>query len=189
MNTIKLARDLMYARTKLNKAPSWLLTELAVRKGAKLAKKYRVDPEIVQISLYLAHTIFSRVWQGKIQEHHEQLSANFVKPYLKKWQVSPAKQDIILNAIEAHHAKRTTKSKAAEVVKNAECFKFVTVEGALISFHEFGIRGISMKESVSKVIQKMEQKLKLLTLSECKKEAAVNCREIRRIFKVLETNQ
>ena len=65
---------------------------------------------------------------------------------------------VILNAIEAHHNAIKATSLVAEVVKNAECFKFVTVKGALIWLHELGLRGVSYEESVERVIEKMEQK-------------------------------
>lgn len=173
----------MYRQTKKNNAPAWLLTELAVRKGRALAKKYKVDERLVVVSLYLAHTFFSSVYKGRIQKNHSRLSARFVQPYLQKWDVSARGQKIILNAIEAHHNKVPTESKIAEVMKNAECFKFITVEGALIWLHDCGRRGYPFHEAVEKVLEKMEQKRKLLTLKDCKKEAEQNRKEILKIFK------
>ncbi len=67
-------------------------------------------------------------------------------------------------------------------MKNAECFKFVAIEGSLIWLHELGIRKIPFNEAANKVIQKMEQKRKLLTLNDCKKEVKKNCDEILKIF-------
>ncbi|MBI2548818.1 hypothetical protein HYW21_05705 [Candidatus Woesearchaeota archaeon] len=138
MDIVALSRELMYQQTLKNKAPSSLLTELAVAKGKELSKKYDVDERLVLTSLYLAHTVFSQNWKGDIQKNHPQLSSEFVKEYLDEWNVDEGEQKIILNAIEAHHNKVPTHSKIAEVVKNAECFKFVSVEGSLIWFHELG---------------------------------------------------
>ncbi len=180
---VKLSEELMRKQTQVNKAPAWLLTELAIKKGKELSKKHDVDERLVLTSLYLAHTIFSLVWQGNIQENHPELSSEFVKKYLDEWSVDKNKQEIILNAIEAHHNKVPTKSKIAEVVKNAECFKFVTVEGSLIWLHELGIRQIPFKEAVDKVIQKMEQKKSLLTFDDCIQEAEKNCNKILELLK------
>jgi len=69
------------------------------------------------------------------------------------------------------------------VVKNAECFKFVTIKGSLIFLHDLGLRKIPFEEAVEKVIEKMNQKRRLLTLVECKKEAEKNCKEIVKLFK------
>ena len=182
MNLVHLSRELMRKQTRKNNAPAWLLTELAVKKGRVLAKKYNVDEKLVVVSLYLAHTIFSSVWKGEIQKNHPGLSARFVKPYLQKWRVNKKDQSIILNAIESHHNKVPTKSKIAEIMKNAECFKFITIEGALIWLHDCGARRYSFDDSVKRVIEKMEQKHRLLTLKDCKREAEKNRQQILKLF-------
>lgn len=181
-NIVKFSRELMYRQTRKNKAPAWLLTELAIQKGKELARKYKVDEKLVLASLYLSHTVFSPIWHGRIQKKHPKLSADFVRPYLKKWGVALEERKIIINSIEAHHNQVATKYKIAEVVKNAECFKFVTLEGSLIWLHEAGRRGYSFKEAAAKVFAKMEQKRKLLTLKDCKKEAERGCKKIVEIF-------
>ena len=98
------------------------------------------------------------------------------------WDAGEEDQKIILNSIEAHHAKVPTHSKIAEIVKNAECFKFVTLEWSLMRLHELGIRWIPFAEAVDKVLQKMEQKKVLLTFDDCKMEAELNCKEITQLF-------
>lgn len=182
MDIVKAAKDLMYKQTQENKAPSWLLTELAVEKGKELSKKHNVDEKLVLTSIYLAHTIFDPIWKGKVQKRHPQLSANFVKKSLDEWGIDKNDQEIILNSIQAHHGKVPTTSKVAEVVKNAECFKFVTVEGSLIWLHELGLRQISFEIALDRVLQKMDQKKALLTLEECIEEAEENCNEIKKLF-------
>ena len=182
MDIVKLSRELMYKQTQKNKSPAWLLTEIAVKKGKELSKKYNVDERLVLTSLYLAHTIFTAEFEHDTTKNHPELSAEFAKKYLNEWKVSKKEQEIILNAIEAHHNKVPAKSKIAEVMKNAECFKFVTVEGSLIWLHELGIRKVSYDEAVKRVIQKMEEKKKLITLPELKEEVENNCKEIKRLF-------
>lgn len=179
---VKLSRELMYQQTQMNKAPAWRLTEHAIKKGKELAEKYQEDERLILTSLYLAHTVFSPIWSGEVQQNHTRLSAEFSKQYLEKWNVSEEEQRIILNAILAHHNNVETETKVAEIVKNAECFKFVTVQGALIYLHEWGLRQVSYDEAREKVLKKMEQKRKLLTLDECIKEAEENCEEIVRLF-------
>jgi len=183
VDIVKQARDLMYSQTQINKAPSWRLTEIAINKGKELALKYNENERLILTSLYLAHTVFDSIWGGKVQKSHPKLSAEFSKEYLKKWDVSENEQQIILNSIEAHHNHIKTESKIAEIVKNAECFKFVTVEGSLIWLHELGLRQINYDEAREKVIKKMEQKRLLLTLEDCKQEAETNCKKIYELFK------
>jgi len=187
-NIIDLSKELMYKQTQVNKAPAWLLTELAIKKWKELCKVFKVDEKLVLTSLYLAHTVFSPIWDWDIQKNHPELSAKFVKNYLEDWGVNKQDQDIILNAIEAHHDKVPINSQIAEIVKNAECFKFVTVEWSLIWLHELGLRQVPFNEAVDKVIKKMEQKKSLLTLEVCKSEAEINCNKILELFENLKVS-
>lgn len=182
MDIVEKARELMYKQTQINKAPAWKLTELAIEKGKELARKYNEDERLILTSLYLSHTVFDRVWGGEIQKAHPKLSAEFAKDYLDKWGVFDSEKQIILNSIEAHHNNIKTETRIAEIVKNAECFKFVTVEGSLIWLHELGIRQVEYDEAKQKVLKKMEQKRSLLTLEDCIKEAEINCKEIVKLF-------
>lgn len=181
MDIVALSRELMYQQTLKNKAPSWLLTELVVKKGEELAKQYSVDQRLVITAIYLTHTVFSPK-KDDIQKHHAQLSADFAKPYLQEWEVPLNEQAIIVNAIAAHDGTIPTESRIAEVVKNAECFKFVSVAGSMILFHEFGMRQVPFPEAVIRVLGKMEEKMSLVTLEDCKQEAQKNCRQIEPLF-------
>ena len=184
INIVKQSKKLMREQTVKNGAPAWALTELAVAKGKELAKKYKVDEKIVMTSLYLAHTVFNQNKNSKIRKNHTNLSADFALKKLKSWNVSNNDQKIIANAIQAHHASVPTTSLIAEVVKNAECFKFVTLRGGLIFLHDLGRRGYSYKQAVTYVLEKMNEKIKYLTFREWIKEAEKNKKIIIDIFSV-----
>ncbi len=181
MNLVELSKELMYKQTQKNNSPVWLLTEIAIEKGKKFSKKYNVDERLVLTSLYLAHTSFNFKWKKEILSNHPTLSAEFVKKYLDKWKVNKKEQKIILDAIKYHHTQKNS-SKIAEVMRNAECFKFVTVKGSLIWLHALGKRGYTYDKAVEKVLHKMEQKRKLLSLDSCVKEGEANCKQIRKMF-------
>ena len=168
---ITKARELAKSQYEKNHAPAWNLTELAVKKGEFLAKKHGAIPELVVIALYLAHVIFDEDRAGDIQTRHCHLGAEFIKPYLSEWGVSSADRAIILNAIEAHHDQVPTESKEAEVMKNAECFKFLTLEGISIFLADLRRRGMTHDEAAEYALDKMNQKRQLLTLEDCKQEA------------------
>ena len=160
------ARELMKEKTKENKAPSWILTELAQRVGKELAQEFNVDVGIVLLTLYLQHLIFDQIIGGEIQKNHPNLSANYVEDndLLEKWNIPVEDREIILEAIRFHHNKSINSNLTIEVIKNAECQKFVTVEGALIWLHELGVRGFDYEKSKEIVFYKMNQKKELLTL-------------------------
>ena len=185
VDLVEESKKLMKQAILKNDAPSWLLTELVVEKGKELANKYDADEELIITSLYLAHTVFSKGLKDEIQQQHTKLSSEMAKKYLDKWEVPEEKQKIIINAIKAHHGKIPTESKEAEIVKNAECYKFITVKGCLILLHDLGRRGHSFEEALDYMFYKLGQKLGYLTLDECKKDGEKNADEIRKIFCVL----
>ncbi len=185
------ARKLMYNQTIKNKAPSWLLTELAQEVGSDLAKKYKVNKDIVLLTLYLQHLVFDPVVAGEVQKNHPDLSAKFVieNKLLEKWNIPEEDRKIIIEAIKSHHKKEKNKELIVEVIKNAECQKFVTVKGALIWLHELGLRGYDFEKAKELVFYKMNQKKSLLTLEECIKEGEINCNKIIEMFENEDTKQ
>jgi hypothetical protein len=183
MRLIRNSKELMLIQTKKNKAPAWLLTEIAVEKGKELSKKFNVNEELIVTSLYLAHTVFSPFWKDKIQKNHPKLSAEFVRKFLVKWDVGEEEQDIILDAIMSHHSKDKPKTKISEIVRNAEGFKFLSIKGALVFLHELGKRGFSYEESLKMLIEKMDKKFELLTLDVCINDARKNKNEILNLLK------
>jgi hypothetical protein len=174
LTLISKARTLMRKQTRKNKAPAWALTEIALAKGKELCKKYKVREELVITALYLAHIEFSTIIKGRVQKNHEQLSAHTAEHYLTLWKVPKNNAAIILNAIQAHHDKVPALSKEAEVMKNAECFKFLTLEGAVIYLHDLGTRKMHLEQAVEQVKYKAKQKLGYVTLPGLRREANAN---------------
>ena len=183
-NAINEAKKLMYNQTIKNKAPSWLLTMLAVNVGKELAEEYDVDENIVVLTLYLQHLVFDPVTKGEIQKNHPELSATFVEnnKLLKKWNIPENERNIVLEAIRSHHKKEKSKNLIVEVIKNAECQKFITIEGALIWLHELGLRGYDFEKAKELVFYKMNQKKLLLTLEKCIDRGEKSCTQIIRMF-------
>lgn len=181
---IDSAQNLMYEQTQKNKAPSWLLTCLAQEVGAELADEFGVDKNIVLLTLYLQHLVFDSITGGEIQKNHPNLSADYVvnNRLLEKWNIPVEDRKVILEAIRVHHKKEINPNLIIEVIKNAECQKFVTVNGALIWLHELGLRGYDFEKSKDLVFYKMNQKKSLLTLKECVDRGNESCDKIISMF-------
>lgn len=179
---ISKSRALMKRQTKKNGAPAWGLTELAVSMGKKLARQYHVDEKLVVASLYLAHIVFHPKRHSFEMQHHPKLSAHLAKTYLKKWKIPAEEQAIIVDAIETHHAHSRPHTKVSEIMRNAEGYKFLTIEGCFIFLHALGSRGMSWEKSVEYCIEKMNQKYALLTLPACKRETRKNMTGLIRIL-------
>lgn len=179
---IQLSKDLMIAQTKKNGAPAWLLTEIAVKKGRDLANKHGAREDLVVTALYLAHTIFSTEINGQIQQKHRLLSADFADNFLKEQGVSEDDREIIQNAILAHHGHIPTEYLESEVMKNAEGFKFLSLEGANVFLEDLQARGLTLEQAKKEVIRKMNQKFEYLTLPDCIDEALKNMAVIKELI-------
>lgn len=183
-DAIENARKLMYEQTLKNKAPSWLLTCLAQEVGAELADEFGVDKNIVLLTLYLQHLVFDPITAGEIQKNHPNLSADYVinNELLEKWNIPVEDRKVILEAIRVHHKKEVNPNLIVEVIKNAECQKFITIKGALIWLHELGLRGYDFEKAKELVFYKMNQKKLLLTLEKCIDRGEKSCTQIIRMF-------
>lgn len=176
--TIIAAKKLMKDQTKKNGAPVWRLTEIAVDRGRKLAKKYGAIEDLVVISLYLAHTVFSKDIGGEIQQNHMFLSADFADNFLASRGLPINERNKVKNAIQAHHGQIEAESLEAEIVKNAEGFKFLSLEGAKEFLLDLQARGMNKEQAKKELIRKMKQKFGYLTLSDCISEARLNMDKI-----------
>ncbi|MFA6427968.1 MAG: hypothetical protein WCW02_00285 [Candidatus Buchananbacteria bacterium] len=178
---VKAAKEYMKRQTKKNRAPAWALTKIAVSKAKELFKCYAVDKKVVLTALYLAHLQFGE--QLRQQKNHDFKSAKLAANFLEKFLVDKSFKAKVLNAIKAHHNKIKTRSLEAEVVKNAEAFKFLTLAGVKIMYQEALRRGYGTKEAKDYALLKMRQKYQLVTLPCCKKEAFKNRQLIIKFFK------
>jgi hypothetical protein len=170
----------MRRSTIKNGAPVWELTITAVQKGRELAIARGADPEVVVLALYLAHIRFSNVVGDEIQVNHPDLSAESARKYLERWKVSVEKRELVLESIRAHHRPGKPDSLEAEVMKNAECYKFITWDKLKLYYNDLLKRGYTKEKAVELVRLKFEQKKAILTFSECTNDAEKGYLEIDR---------
>ncbi len=182
-NIISKSRALMQRQTQKNGAPAWGLTELAAVMGKKLARQYHANGHLVVAALYLAHVVFHTKRHSYEMENHPRLSAALADRYLRKWKVADNERIIIVDAIRTHHDRAKPHSRVSEIMRNAEGYKFLTIEGCFIFLHALGSRGISWEKSVEYCIEKMNQKYALLTLPACKQETKKNMAGLVQIYR------
>lgn len=161
------AQNLMRIKTEENGAPFWDLTVTAVTKGRELAELYNVDSEVVELALWLAHICFSNVVGDEIQKNHTKLSADLAKQYLAVWGYPEDKAQIVYESILGHHSQGVGATKVAEVMKNAECYKFISWPKLKLYYEDLLTRGYEAKEAEKLVRLKFEQKEAILTFTEC----------------------
>jgi hypothetical protein len=171
LEIVEKAQSLMHERTITNGAPAWGLTKLVVTKGKTLAKAHGLDVSRVEVALYLAHIVFSKERDSETMKHHMILSAQEAKEKLSEWGVDSQIAEHICKAIEMHHTPEDSGDAYIEVVKNAECSKFLTTQGIHIFIDDLKKRGLSADDIRTYAHYKIAQKYGYLTLAEARHEA------------------
>lgn len=167
-NKKKLVEDvLLLAREKVAMPE---ILDFSLKKGEELAELYKVDKEIVSISICLMDIKLKEAKQkGKIKEHVA-MAVEFAKSFLKEYSLTEEEFDKIINGIEAHHGKIPFQCKEAEVCCNADCYIFIHPLGVFQYMNLLAKRGENIKSQAEQLKGKLEEKYQLLTLDKAKEE-------------------
>ncbi len=108
---------------------------------------------------------------GRVQEHIK-MSAEFADKLLIDLKVNEKTKEVLLNCVEAHHGTAPYKSLEAEIVANADCYRFIQTNGFLGCFESAS--KILGEHNILKQIEfaemKLEEKHNTLSLDVAKEE-------------------
>lgn len=137
---------------------------VAFAEGKSLAKYYKVDEDIVLIGTYLMDYKLKEAGKlGKKQEHAN-MAAGFAKDFLNDYDITKEEKEKIINCIEAHHGKVPFECIEAEICANADCYRFLSSAGVLAYMSFLTTKLDSLEKVLVKVMEKMNEKHKLLSL-------------------------
>lgn len=142
--------------------------EIANRKGQELAKKEKVDADIVLLGTILMDLKLGKCMkEGKVEEHTRRSMVAALRIISS---LPSEKQKKIINCIEAHHKQVPFLCKEAEVVANADCYRFLHPQGVFPYIKALDRRYKSFQDALLQVEKKMDEKWSILTLKDCRKE-------------------
>lgn len=143
---------------------------IAFEKGKYLAKYYNADEDIILISLYLMDYKLKEARKlGKKQEHVN-MAVEFTKKLLNDYNLTKEEKEKIINCIEAHHGKVPFKCIEAEICANADCYRFLSPTGVFAYICFLATKLNNLEEILSKVMEKMNEKYKILSLDKAKED-------------------
>jgi hypothetical protein len=146
------------------------LYDLANNIGQILAEKLGANKEIVMLgTLFMDLKRTQAVKENRLKDHTN-MSLSATKEFLKKYNIDKVMLGKIYNCIEAHHGDVPFKHLEAEIVANADCYKFLSPKGFIIFISLLGQRDMKFNELLSYTEEKIEEKWKILSLYECKNE-------------------
>ncbi len=155
---------------------------VAFEKGKSLAKYYEADEDIVLIGVYLMdYKLKDAKKLGKKQEHTT-MAAEFARDFLNDYNITKEEKDKIINCIEAHHGKIPFQCIEAEICANADCYRFISSTGVFAYMCFLATKLDDLEAILTKVMEKMNEKYKILSLDKVKEELEESYQMFLRIF-------
>lgn len=147
------------------------LYDLTLSVGIKLAKEYNADENIVKIVLAMMDLKLPEALQLGIPKQHILMSLDVTKQMLDGtgFASEDTKQNII-KCIEEHHGADKFYSIEAEVVANADCYKFIHPKGVLYYSSMLGRRFHDFNKELNQLENKLNEKNNAITLPSLKEE-------------------
>ncbi len=152
------------------KTPPLEGTKLAMTVGKRLAKKYKANEDVVTLGILLMDIKLGEcLKEGKIGEHIQR-SADAARVFLQENHVDEKTIQQIVFCVKEHHGTKKYSCKESEIVANADCYKFAHPRGVFVAFDLFMERHHEIDKAITHVEAKLDEKFKILSLPECKKE-------------------
>lgn len=163
--------------------PRRVAFEIANSKGLYLARELNADSLVVQVGTRLMDVKLGQaISENRINEHVK-MSAEAAKEFLKKFDIDEKTKTKILNCVEAHHGEVSFICKEAEIVANADCYRFLTPKGFLEALISYGKMGLSLDEALKRIEEKVEEKRRMVSLDICRRELDKNYLQIKDFLK------
>jgi len=166
---IEKTKEFGFAQTKEYKRPAAFGIDLANRKGQELTEALGSDRDIVLMgTLLMDCRLGSAISENRIKEHI-QISYEAANEFLSQFpELNKETKENILYCVKQHHGVEKFYSLEAEICCNADCYKFISVEG--IVGHIRYAPDTDLKELTKRYSLKADEKWNTLTLDMCKKE-------------------
>ena len=166
---IKEAEKLAYKETEKYSTPILQHITLSRTKGAYLANCLGADKNVVDVGILMMDSkIGEAISLGK-QTEHAVMSCEFTKELLSSYPDIPetVKRNIEACVLE-HHGREKFHSLESEICCNADCFRFLSIEGVSYVLRYF--RDMEYTDLITLINKKIDEKWDALSLEICKEE-------------------
>lgn len=167
---------------KENTPPSPTFFNIAFEKANMLADEYAADKDIITIGLSLMDIKIPEAKKKGNLPEHVAMSSEFSKKFLKDYNITEEEFNKIINCIEAHHAQIPFKCIEAEIVANADCYRFIHPLGAFSYIGILAKRSDDINANIKQLENKQKEKYNILSLEKAKKELSVYYKYFSQLF-------
>ena len=181
---IKEAEKLAYKETEKYATPILQHIALSRAKGKYLAEYLGADKDIVDIGVLMMDSKIGEAISIGKQSEHAVMSCEFTKTLLNNY---PEIQEDAKRNIEAcvleHHGKEKFYSLESEICCNADCYRFLSIEGVSYVLRYF--RDMEYRDLVTLINKKMDEKWNALSLDVCKEELEPQYKVLKEFMKYI----
>ena len=144
--------------------------ELSMEKGLELADRLNADRNLVKAGIALMDIKLGQSAKEGHQPQHVKYCVEFAEKLLKDLGVTGSDYDTLINCVAAHHGAIPFTSLEAEIVANADCYRFIHPRGVM-SFHATVIkRGNDHNAALKAVEAKLDEKYGIMSLDAAKQD-------------------
>ena len=163
---IEKARELAKKETSGDFGP---FMDLANDKGQELAEKLGANKDIVLLgTLFMDIKRKQAVAENRV-EAHVKMSLDVTKEFLKSFDLDKETKNKIYNCVEAHHRDVPFSCTEAEIVANADCYKFIWVK-SFVQYFFYAKSERDFNDLLNFIETKINDKWKNISLGICKEE-------------------
>ncbi len=162
--------NLAVEQIKIWGQPNEFNYQTAIINAERLAKHYGADPTLAKIGTMLMDIKIGECMNKGKPETHVAESLKYSDEILSKVNIDSKLKAFLLDLVRYHHGTDKYPSKEAEIVANADCYRFLLKEGTYKLILNTGEWGWDMEKSKQYVLSKLEEKYKTLSLDMAKQE-------------------
>ncbi len=147
------------------------LDDISWDAGIKLAKEYGADENIVKVALSMMDSKLPEAAHLGIGKQHVLMSVDATKELLKDVECLTEKdKENIIRCVEEHHGVEKYYSIEAEIVANADCYRFVSPKGVLFYASMLGRKFHDFNKELEQLNFKLKEKHNTISLPLVKEE-------------------
>lgn len=138
--------------------------------GKKLATALNANVDIVEIALSLVDIKLGECIQKGKPAENAKASSSFAKKLLTNMGIGKEELVTIINAIEARNGDVAYLSIEAEIVANADCYRYIYPSGVFAFFADLIRSGVDQNSALRRIKAKMDEKYSILSLPKARDE-------------------
>lgn len=143
---------------------------LSLEKGIELAKRLKADVDLVRAGIALMDIKLGQAAKEGNQAQHVKYCVEYSDKILKELKVEEPYFSILINCVAAHHGAIPFDSLEAEIVANADCYRFIHPRGVM-SFHATVVKRGNEHDAALKAVEaKLDEKHNILSLDYAKED-------------------